>query len=175
MIKCFAIFLISVFSLSTYVFSDPNHMPKIEGSKEFNRLKSLVGTWEGTSDMGEKGEEQKINIQYKLTSNNSAIVETLFLGTPHEMVSVYYDINRKLYMKHYCVLGNQPLMELNNSDDNNISLVFAANNTIDPKKEPHMHSLNIVFDNENSIVQNWTFYGDVEEKKVHTFKLTRVN
>jgi len=35
--------------------------------------------------------------------------------------------------------------------------------------------LNIVFDNENSIVQNWTFYGDVEEKKVHTFKLTRVN
>ena len=174
MIKSFAFFLISVFSLSTYVFSDPNQMPTIEGSKEFNRLKILVGTWEGSSDMGMKGEAQKINIQYQLTSNNSAIVETLFPGTPHEMVSVYHDIKGKLSMKHYCAMGNQPLMELSSSDDNSIFLDFSANNILDPDKEPHMHSLSIVFESDDSIVQNWTYYNGSEGKVIHSFKLTRV-
>jgi hypothetical protein len=174
MIKFFTIFILSLFAISTQGLSDPSHMPKIEGSKEFNRLKTLVGTWEGMSEMGMKGEAQKINILYKLTSNNSAIVETLSPGTPHEMVSVYHDINGKLSMKHYCALGNQPLMELNDSDDSSISLVFAANNTLDPNKEPHMHALNIVFENDDSIVQNWTHQNGSEGKEVHTFKLTRV-
>ena len=174
MIKFFAIFILLLFAISTQGFSDPNHMPTIEGSKEFNRLKILVGTWEGTSDMGMKGGAQKINILYQLTSNNSAIVETLFPGTPHEMVSVYHDIKGKLSMKHYCAMGNQPLMELSSSDDNSISLDFSANNILDPDKEPHMHSLNIVFESNDSIVQNWTYYNGSEGKGIHTFKLTRV-
>lgn len=131
MTKILTIFLLSFFAILTQGFSDPSHMPTIEGSKDFNRIKTLVGTWEGSSDMGMKGEAKKINIQYKLTSNNSAIVETLFPGTPHEMVSVYHDIKGKLSMKHYCAMGNQPLMELSSSDDNIISLDFSANDIIE--------------------------------------------
>lgn len=174
MTKIITIFLLSFFAILTQGFSDPSHMPTIEGSKDFNRIKTLVGTWEGSSDMGMKGEAQKINIQYQLTSNNSAIVETLFPGTPHEMVSVYHDIKGKLSMKHYCALGNQPLMELSSSDDNSISLDFSANNILDPDKEPHMHSLSIVFESDDSIVQNWTYYNGSEGKVIHSFKLTRV-
>jgi len=174
MTKIITIFLLSFFVFLAQGFPDPNHMPTIEGSKDFNRLKILVGTWEGTSDMGMKGKPQKINIQYQLTSNNSAIVETLFPGTPHEMVSVYHDIKSQLSMKHYCAMGNQPLMELSSSDDNSISLDFSANNILDPDKEPHMHSLSIVFENNDSIVQNWTYYNGSEGKVIHSFKLTRV-
>ena len=174
MTKILTIFLLSFFAILTQGFSDPSHMPTIEGSKDFNRIKTLVGTWEGSSDMGMKGKPQKINIQYQLTSNNSAIVETLFPGTPHEMVSVYHDIKGKLSMKHYCAMGNQPLMELSSSDDNSIFLDFSANNILYPDKEPHMHSLSIVFENNDSIVQNWTYYNGSEGKVIHSFKLTRV-
>ena len=52
MTKTIMTFLLSFFVFTAYGISDPNHMPTIEGSKEFNRIKILVGTWEGTSDMG---------------------------------------------------------------------------------------------------------------------------
>ena len=32
------------------------------GSREFERLKQLVGVWEGTSDMGKEGE--KVRVEY---------------------------------------------------------------------------------------------------------------
>ncbi|HTF99161.1 MAG TPA: hypothetical protein VK654_01080, partial [Nitrospirota bacterium] len=75
-------------------------------SKEFDRLKELVGVWEGKADMG-KGPEQ-FKITYELTSAGNAIVEKFAAGQPHEMVTVYYDYNGKLAMTHYCSIGNQP-------------------------------------------------------------------
>jgi len=59
MTKILTIFLLSFFAILTQGFSDPSHMPTIEGSKDFNRIKTLVGTWEGSSDMGMKGEAIK--------------------------------------------------------------------------------------------------------------------
>ena len=64
------------------------HKPYV-GSQAFERMKQLVGSWEGTMDMG-KGPE-KIPAGYKLTSGGSAIVETVFEGTPNEMMTVYHD------------------------------------------------------------------------------------
>ena len=46
------------------------------GSEAFERVKQLVGFWEGTIDMGQGPE--KITASYKLTSGGSAIVETVF-------------------------------------------------------------------------------------------------
>jgi hypothetical protein len=36
------------------------------GSTEFERMKQLVGTWEGPSDMGKQGE--KVRVEYRLTA-----------------------------------------------------------------------------------------------------------
>jgi len=55
MTKIITIFLLSFFVFLAQGFSDPNHMPNVESSKEFNRLKTLVGSWKGTSEMGMKG------------------------------------------------------------------------------------------------------------------------
>jgi hypothetical protein len=72
------------------------------GSKEFERMKQLVGTWEGTSDMGKEGE--KVRVEYRLTAGGSTLAETLFPGSAEEMVSVYRDRGGKLAMTHYCML-----------------------------------------------------------------------
>ena len=54
------------------------------GSKEFERMKPLVGAWEGIADMGKEGE--KVRVDYRMTAGSSALVETLSPGTPEEMV-----------------------------------------------------------------------------------------
>ena len=141
-------------------------------SMEFERLKQLVGAWEGTSYMGKEGE--KVRVEYRLTAGNSALVETLFPGTPEEMVSIYHDRKGKLAMTHYCMLHNQPRMTLKKIDARTLDFVFAKDNDINPAKETHMHALSIAFEDNDHIVQKWTTFEKGKAKGVVTFKLTRV-
>lgn len=143
------------------------------GSPEFERMKQLVGTWEGTADMGKEGD--KIKVDYRLTAGGSALVETLFPGNSEEMVSVYHDRKGKLAMTHYCMLRNQPRMTLAKADDKTIELVFAKKgNDIDPAKETHMHAVRITFTDKDHIVQKWTTFEKGKKKGGATFTLTRV-
>jgi hypothetical protein len=142
------------------------------GSAEFERMKQLVGVWEGTSDMG-KGE--RVKVEYRLTAGGSALVETLFPGSPEEMVSVYHDRRGKLVMTHYCMLRNQPRMTLAKADAQTIELVFAKEgNDIDPTKEKHMHAVRITFTDNDHITQHWTLFENGKPQGGVTFTLTRV-
>ncbi|HEY7534320.1 MAG TPA: hypothetical protein VH878_00025 [Thermodesulfobacteriota bacterium] len=148
----------------------PSEHSQHAGSKEFEHMKSLVGTWEGTSSK----DGEKVTVTYKTTAGGSAILETLFSGTPHEMVSVYYDNGGKLGMTHYCMLGNQPQMTLKSADDNKIDLVFISGDNIDPKKAPHMHEVSMSFVDKDYMVQEWTMYENGKAKDTVTFKLARM-
>jgi hypothetical protein len=106
------------------------------GSQEFERMKKLIGVWEGTSRMGE--EEKKVRVEYQSTAGGSAIIETLFSNTPEEMVTVYHDHTGELMMTHYCLLKNQPQMKLIRSDKENLDFTLKEGSTIDVSKEPHM-------------------------------------
>jgi hypothetical protein len=141
-------------------------------SKEFERLKQLVGVWEGTADMGK--ERETVRAEYRLTSGNSAVVETLFPGTPEEMVSVYHDRKGKLAMTHYCSLHNQPHMTLKKTDARTLDFVFAKDNDINPAKETHMHALSIAFEDNDHIVQKWTMFEKGKASGVVTVKLARM-
>jgi hypothetical protein len=144
-----------------------------KGSPEFERVKQLVGAWEGTSDMGKAGE--KTRVEYRLTSGGSALVETLSPGNGEEMVSVYYDQKGKLAMTHYCTLRNRPHMTLAKSDAKSLELVFAKKgNDINPAKEMHMHAVSFSFTDNDHIVQKWIMFDKGKKAEEVTFKLTRV-
>ena len=135
------------------LFAGPNmDFKPYEGSAQFQKLKKLSGKWEGTSKMGK--EDQKVTVEYHITSGGSALVETLFPGTPQEMVSVYRDKGGKLAMTHYCMLHNQPEMELKSANDKEVVLELAKSSGIKPS-EQHMHSLAITFTDDDHITQNW--------------------
>jgi hypothetical protein len=141
-------------------------------SGDFDKMKELVGVWEGKADMG-KGMEV-IKATYELTSAGNAIVERLFVGQPHEMVTVYHDFKGKLSMTHYCSLGNQPHMELMNPGENTMIFVLSKKNpNLASVKEPHMHALNISFDSKDSITQTWTLYEKGKKKSDVVIKLVR--
>jgi hypothetical protein len=147
-------------------------MGAVTHSRDFERMKELVGVWEGKADMG-KGMET-VKATYELTSAGNAILERLFAGLPHEMVTVYHDSNGKLTMTHYCSLGNQPHMELRNPGENNMLFVLVEkNHGLSSVNETHMHALKISFDDKDSITHTWSLYEKGEKKSDVVIRLSR--
>jgi hypothetical protein len=142
------------------------------GSKEFERMKELVGVWEGTANMPREGE--KVRVEYRLSSEGSTIVETLLPGTPHEMVSVYFDNKGQLTMTHYCALRNQPRMKIQKADARNLNFMFAGGTNLDSKKDAYMRSLTITVVDKDRIVEKWTLFEGGKEKETTVFELSRV-
>lgn len=120
-----------------------------KGSPEFERMKTLVGTWKGTVDMGQ-GPIEMVS-QYRLLAGGSVLEERVFAGTPNEMITMFYDKDGKLALTHYCVMGNRPGMLLKSADANTLKFDFDKTCGINPKKESHMHALTIRFDDAKTI------------------------
>src|SRR5215510_13123634 len=115
-----------------------------QGSQEFERLKTLVGTWQGKTDIGQGPID--MTLQYRLLAGGTVLEERVFAGTPNEMITMFYDKGGKLALTHYCVMGNRPGMLLKSSDANTLTFDFDKTCGINPKKESHMHALTIRFD-----------------------------
>jgi hypothetical protein len=144
----------------------------ITHTRDFEKMKELVGVWEGTADMG-KGIEM-LKVTYELTSAGNAILEKFAVGQPHEMVTVYYDSGGKLTMTHYCSLGNRPHMELMKSGESAMEFVLSEkNHGLSVLNETHMHALKIAFDGKDRITQTWTLYDQGEKKSDVMIKLAR--
>jgi len=171
-LKLFLVVPLMGLGVSSLVFSkNMDHSP-YKGSAEFEKLKGLVGNWEGTSKMGEK--EHPATVSYKLTAADSALVETLFEGTPHEMVTLYHDNDGKLELTHYCALANQPQMSLRKSASD--SLEFSLIKKMKKKfgQDPHMHDLTLKFDGDDNIIHEWTLFEKGKKKDITVITLTRV-
>src|SRR5258708_22802054 len=78
---------------AVWLNADEAAKPK-QGSPEFERMKSLVGTWTGKTDMGQGPID--MTVQYRLLAGGSVLEERVFSGTPNEMVTMFYDQNGKL-------------------------------------------------------------------------------
>ena len=109
------------------------------------KMKTLVGTWVVADKDGKPTEE--VASVVKLTAGGSAVLETLFPGQPHEMVSIYTAEGADLVMTHYCVLGNQPRMKAGPQavSASKISFEFAGGRNLDPTKDKHMHAATLTF------------------------------
>lgn len=128
----------------------PAHAPTPKpASKEFEKLKTLVGTWQGKTDMGQGPID--ITVQTRLIAGGTVLEERVFAGTPNEMVTMYYDKDGKLALTHYCVMGNQPVMKLKSFDGKSISFDLDASCCTIDKKESHMHAMTMRFDDADTI------------------------
>jgi hypothetical protein len=143
-----------------------------KNSPELEKMKALAGTWTGTVDMGQGSHE--MTVEYHVLSGGSVVEERILKGTPHEMVTMYYDQQGKLALTHYCMLGNRPGMVMKSADAKTIHFDFDATCGVDGKTEMHMHSLAITFDGPDSITQDWKLFEDGKAKDDHPFTLKRV-
>jgi hypothetical protein len=165
--------LCSTLLLATAVMAKAADLPKAKpGSPEFEKLKTLVGSWQGKTDMGHG--PMDITIQYRVLAGGNVLEERVFAGTPHEMVTMYYDKDGKLAMTHYCVFGNRPGMLLKSSTDKTLKFDFDETCGIDAAKESHMHALTITFDDAETITSSCKAMIDGKEVEEHPTTLKRV-
>jgi hypothetical protein len=142
------------------------------GSAEFERMKTLVGTWKGKADMGQGPID--MTVQYRLLAGGSVLEERCFSGTPNEMVTMYFDNGGTLALTHYCVFGNRPGMLLKSSDAKSLKFDFDKTCGINQAKESHMHALTIRFDDADTITTSCKAIVDGKEMAEHPTTLKRV-
>jgi hypothetical protein len=144
----------------------------VDAKAAFQRLKSLAGTWEGQAGHGPA--DQAATVTYRVASAGSVVEETLFPGTPHEMISMYHLVNGELVLTHYCAMGNQPRMRLDGKASTPDRLVFAfdGGTNFDPAKDTHVHSGVVEWKGE-SLHNAWTVYSGGKEAGQNEFVLNR--
>ncbi|MBL7684701.1 MAG: hypothetical protein JNK65_01535, partial [Deltaproteobacteria bacterium] len=137
-------------SSSNILMAEEIQTPPDNSSTELQRIKSLAGRWTSTTSMFGKKDEQ-VFTEYEVTAGGSAVLERIFPGTPHEMVSMYYDEDGKLTMTHYCIMRNRPTMKLVSHQDNKIKLRLTKLSGAKSKKEPSMSEMDITFKDNDHI------------------------
>jgi hypothetical protein len=164
---CVALLLATSLGLSAEQASKP-----IQPSAEFERMKSLVGTWKGKADMGQGAVE--MTVEYRLLAGGTVLEERVFAGTPNEMLTMYYDQGGKLALTHYCIMGNRPGMVLKSADSKSLKFDFDPTCGINVSTESHMHALTIRFDDDETITTSCRAIIGGKEAEEHPTTLRRV-
>jgi hypothetical protein len=140
-------------------------------SPGLEQFKQLAGDWVGkSSGLGEGGQEVRAN--YKVTSGGSAVVETLFPGSEHEMVTVIHRDGDNLVLTHYCMLGNQPHMKAKD-DANKIAFKFTGASNMKSDNDMHMHEATFTFIDKDTYKAEWTHYKDGKAAGTVVFEMKR--
>ncbi len=137
----------------------------------FENLKKLTGNWEIT--VTENGKKEIAKASYEVTSGGNAVLEKIMIGTPHEMVSVYHSDGKNVAMTHYCMLPNTPRMTLTKTEPGKMYFEMKGKDGIKSKKEHHMHSVELIWNSENELTQNWTSMKDGKSEPTVTFAWKR--
>ena len=129
-----------------------------------DQLKALAGTWAGPT-RGADGKPEH-TVTYRVSSGGSAVVETLFPGTDHEMVDMYTMEGDDLVMTHYCAMGNQPhLRYKKDSAKGTMEFEFVNGGNMKSRDEAHMDSMVLTLIYTYHIKSKWTAleHGQVTE------------
>ena len=132
-------------------------------------MKSLVGAWAGKSDDG-----KSLRVTYQLTSNGTALLETIMPETEPSMTTLYHVDGNHLMLTHYCSLGNQPRMvtDLPKGELTRFSFGFLDATNLATPTDPHMHKVTLTLQDTDHMTQAWTLSKDGQEL-THTFTLIR--
>jgi hypothetical protein len=143
-----------------------------KASATLERIKKLEGTW--TIPASEN--MPAMNITFKPTAGGTAVIETMFAGTPKEMINMYTADGDRIVLTHYCALGQQPRMTQSATDDKSIKFECApdaaGSGNIKSRDDGHMDAVALSVDGDK-LTEDWTFYADGKAVDHKVFELTR--
>ena len=96
-------------------------MPEVQNSNAFNQVKKKLGKWQGKMTQGLTGAVYDVSYEFQLTSGGNTITETI-VEDGVQMLSTYSDDNGELIIKHYCVLGTEPIFKVDTLSKKAISI-----------------------------------------------------
>jgi hypothetical protein len=134
----------------------------------FERLKGLEGEWSAVTPDGDA------TIVYRVAAAGSIVVEHLFPGTDHEMLTVYHRDGADLVATHYCSAGNQPRFKLEQPGGSPDRLHFAFNGGSNMAPgDGHIHEGWLRFVDAEHVEAEWAFWKDGEPDHSASFAMTR--
>ena len=144
--------------------------PGIDARAAWGQLASLAGAWEGTAGEGIG------RVEYRVASGGTVVMETLFPGTQHEMISMYHVDGDELVMTHYCAMGNQPRMRLDRagSSATQLRFEFTGGTNLKPETDAHVHSGTIEIGADGRLRAAWDFWSDGKRAGSNGVDLARV-
>lgn len=134
---------------------------KIEKSPAYDKMKTLVGSWEGKINEG--GKEVTASARVKMMSDNSVVAHWLGEDSPHEMLTMFHMDGKDVMATHYCAAHNQPRMVLvSGGDPNRLVFKFKDGTNIGPN-DGHMRQVAFVFDGNDHHIEEWTYRDNGKE------------
>ncbi len=140
--------------------------PAPAGTKNarFEQFKQLAGEWVGTAS-GHGPDQKDVHVQFKVTAGGSAVVETEFPGTDHEMITVITQDGADLALTHYCMMGNQPHMKAEGKGPTDkIAFQFVGIGNANPNTDSFMHDVTYTFVDKDTLKAEWSH---CHEGKIH--------
>jgi hypothetical protein len=142
------------------------------GAPRFEAIKALAGDW---VEIGKDGKPtDKIVTSFRVTAAGSAVQETFFPGSDHEMITMYHRDGADLILTHYCTLGNQPRMKAEPGDDaKHIVFRFVDGTNLKPNEDQYMNHAEFTIESKDRLKTHWI--ACKEGKACHdvTFDLAR--
>ena len=152
----FAILAVLVLSAgAAAAASAPAPAPAKATSAALEKFKNLAGEWVAAED-GDMVKKGDLVARYAVTASGSAVVETVFPGSEHEMVTVYHADGPDLVLTHYCMEGNQPRMRARGAQGSRFDFAYDGGTNIDPKRDRHMHSATFDLVGTDEIRSEWS-------------------
>ena len=162
--------LVACLCATALALADAGTTPK-KPNYGFDRLKTLVGTWEGTKKDG-----TTVKVTYTLVADGSAVMETLEPGDESSMITMYHPDGSRVMMTHYCSAHNQPRMraEAAAADPKSLTFDFVDATNLSSPSDGHMERLVVSFIDPDHITEEWTFKAK-DQKQVDLFTFQRKN
>jgi hypothetical protein len=135
----------------------------------FDRLKTLVGEWDGTDPAG-----KQVADSIRLLSNNTVLEETSQTAKDNQMVMMYTPEGNRLALTHYCSKGNQPHLETPavTASSNEFAFAFTSAANLASNDDMHMHGMRLKIEDNDHFSETWTLMANGKEQ-TKTFHLTR--
>lgn len=169
-----ALAFLAVFSLAAALApaqEHASHGSTIASTPQWEKIKSLVGEWEGYAM--EDGQKMPTHISVRMTGDGSAVMHWMDAGTPHEMVTMFHMDKAELLATHYCSAHNQPRFRaVPSSEPKQVAFEFTDGTNIRPG-DGYMRRLAITFVDADHHNEAWG-YDSKGKLETGIFYLTRV-
>ena len=121
---------------------------------EWQKLKSLIGQWEGFVEEG--GKQMPATVEVRMTGDGSAIMHIMGKDSPYEMVTMVHPDGKRLLATHYCAAHNQPRMAMVPAKaPNQVAFQFVDGTNIGPG-EGYMKGVVFTFVDADHHEEAWT-------------------
>jgi hypothetical protein len=149
-----AVAMLACVFLATGVHADHGeHAKKVTPNAAFEKLKALAGTWDATML---KPDGDKTTVIYEVSANGSVVQETMFVGTPMEMINMYTADGDGVLATHYCSGDNQPTLRLNAAKSKADELVFDFVTVRGKNTASYINGVTLKFGADGKVQEFWS-------------------